>query len=236
MCKKCSSTSCTCVPKKGERGLQGLPGPQGPQGAPGFPNQIVVVGANDIVVNENTVGAITTYTVGRPKEFFYNEVVSTINVDDATWLYHFPVGYAGLVYTNATLVPKTYLVQGSYDAAAPMGSNAAGHENWVEGAIIKTVLAVDSVQWESDGHMLLSANLYNGPGAGDVVNSVTTNFVVDNLGNHVEVRLTTALIPSNTSFFKYLTLAPGESVSLQFRAKGGSTGILKKAQLVVQEI
>jgi hypothetical protein len=234
-----------CVPKRGDRGLrgpqgiqgeQGEQGPQGTSGPSGFPNQAVVVGIDDIVVTNNTVGLVTTYTVGRPKEFFYDEVVSTVNVDNGTWAYHFPLGYTGLTYTNGTAVPKTYLVQGSYDTAASLSQNASSHANWVEGAIIKTVLGVDTVQWESDGHMLLSANLYNGPGPGDVVNSVSTNFVVDDLGNHVEVRLTTALIPANTSFFKYLTLAPGESVSLQFKAKSESTGILKRAQFVVQEL
>lgn len=234
-----------CVPKRGDRGLrgpQGIQGEQGTQGAQGasgeagFPNQAVVVGIDDIVVTENTVGLVTTYTVGRPKEFFYDEAIAGVNVDDGTWAYHFPIGYTGLVYTNSTLVPKTYLVQGSYDTAAPLSNNVGSHANWVEGAIIKTVLGVDTPQWESDGHMLISSNLYNGPLPGDVVNSISTAFVVDDSGNHVEVRLTTALIPANTSFFKYLTLAPGESVSLQFKAKSGNIGYLKRAQFVVQEM
>jgi hypothetical protein len=246
-CKECND----CTPKRGERGLRGpqgergIPGvngefgatgPQGPQGDSGTNANIVVVGANDIVVTSNIVGPVTTYTVGRPKEFFYDEEVSSINVDNGLWTYHFPVGYTGMTYTNGTLVSKTYLVQGSYDTASTFGQNVASHANWVEGAIIKTVLAVDTVQWESDGHMLLSVNLYKGPDPGDVVNSISTAFVVDDSGNHVEVRLTTALIPANTSFFKYLTLAPGESVSLQFKAKSGSNGILKRAQFVVQEL
>jgi hypothetical protein len=234
-----------CVPKRGDRGLrgpqgiqgeQGEQGPQGPSGPSGFPNQAVVVGIDDIVVTNNTVGLVTTYTVGRPKEFFYDEVVSTVNVDNGTWTYYFPLGYTGLTYTNGTLVAKTYLVQVSYDAAPALGTNIAAHGNWVEGAIIKTVLGVDTTQWESDGHMIISSNLYNGPLAGDVVDAGTTDYVVDNLENHVEVRFTSIIIPSNTAFFKYLTLNPGESVSLQFKAKNGNSGFLKKAQLVVQEL
>jgi hypothetical protein len=255
MSKGCKDCGCAdCFPNKGDKGAIGNPGPQGttgatgpqgpqggvgpqgPAGPQGFPNQVIVEGVDDIVVSANTVGLITTYTVGRPKEFFYDEVVSPVNVDDATWLYHFPVGYTGLVYTNGTLVAKTYLVQASYDTAAPLSNNVASHNNWVEGAIIKTVIGVDTPQWESDGHMLISVNLYKGPLPGDVVNSISTAFVVDDTGNHVEVRLTTALIPANTSFFKYLTLAPGESVSLQFKAKSGNNGYLTRAQFVVQEM
>jgi hypothetical protein len=210
-----------------------LTGPEGPPGSCAF---VEVVGENDIVVTENTVGLVTTYTVGRPKEFFYDEVVSTVNVDNGTWAYYFPLGYTGLTYTNGTLVAKTYLVQVSYDTAPAPGTNIQSHNNWVEGAIIKTILGVDTPQWESDGHMIIASSLYKGPLPGDIVNSVSTAFVVDDSGNHVEVRFNSILIPSNTAFFKYLTLAPGESVSLQFKAKSGNIGYLKRAQFVVQEM
>lgn len=228
-----------CVPKRGDRGLrgpQGIQGEQGTSGPSGFPNQAVVVGIDDIVVTNNTVGLVTTYTVGRPKEFFYAEVPTGVSVDDGTFAYHFPIGYTGLIYTNGTLVSKSYLVQGSYDTSGGFINNSSAYGNWVEGAIIKTVLAIDTVQWESSSQINLSINLYNGPNGGDVVGEGTTDYVVDNLGNHVETRFGVILIPSNVCFFKYLTLAPGESVSLQFKAKPGEIGLLKKAQFVVQEM
>jgi hypothetical protein len=210
-----------------------LTGPEGPPGSCAF---VEVVGENDIVVTENTVGLVTTYTVGRPKEFFYAEVPTGANVDDGTFAYHFPVGYTGLIYTNGTLVSKSYLVQGSYDTSGGFINNSSAYGNWVEGAIIKTVLAIDTVQWESSSQINLSINLFNGPNGGDVVDEGTTDYVVDNLGNHVETRFSVIIIPSNVCFFKYLTLAPGESVSLQFKAKPGEVALLRKAQFVVQEM
>lgn len=235
--------SCNCksneIKLRGPRGFVGPQGPQGPQGAAGMPGllkEINVVGENDIVIAESTIGSIQTFTISRPKEFFENEVVLNANVDDGTFVYHYPVGYTGLYYTNATSLAKNYKVFVHYDTSTNLQSNVPSNGNWVDGAIIKTIGMTDAVLSESLGQTTISVNLYNGLSGGDVVNLTTTDFVEDNLGNHVETRLTVVNLPRNVSFFKTVNLNPGETVSLQFKAKPGEPATLLRAGFMVEEI
>jgi hypothetical protein len=224
------------VGPQGLQGAQGLAGPQGLPGPSGNLNQVNVIGNNDIVVTQSLIGNLQTFTISRPKEFFENSVVLNTNVDNGTFAYHFPTGYNSLFYTNATGVTKSYKVFVHYDSSINVQSNVSATSNWVDGAIIKTTGITDAVISESLGHTALSVNLYKGLSAGDVINLTTTNFVEDNAGNHVETRLTIVNLPRNVSFFKAVTLNPGETVSLKFKAKPGETSNLLRAGIMVEEI
>lgn len=231
-CKSCGFTN-SGKTLRGPKGEKGDPGPAGPPGQGGNVN---VVGVDDIVVTSSTVNGTTTYTVGRPKDFMYQEVVSTQDVDDGTFQYHFPTGYAVLEFTNTSAVPKTYKAFANYDTNFTVMSNQAAVSNWVDGAIIKTVSGVDTVLTQSLGLTVLNVNLYNGPLSGDVIDVDTLEYVVDNLGNKVEVRLTNSSFPRNVALFCPVTLQPGEKVSLKFKAKPSEVSKLLRAAFMVEEL
>lgn len=211
------------------------------------PTQLPVVAlasGTGINVTSNVVGNTTTYTVNATaKEFFYDDNVQTVSLNSVPTpsVYSFPnVNYSALTYTNPSLVTKNYKVWVSYDTiTAPATANSSNITNWVDGAIIKTVGAIDTVMYQSLGRTLLSGSLMDGPAVGDTVNRASTapDQVLTTAGNTVEFRFLNGQIPSSTSFFYYITLNAGETVSLKFKTKDvTSPSVLTQAQIMVEEI
>lgn len=206
----------------------------------------VVDAGTGIDVTSVTVGNTTTYTVAlapvAAKELQYYENIEPVQVSAGPTpsVYAFPTaGYSALSYTNTTGSAKTYKVHGSYDTnMASITANSSDFSNWVDGAIIKTVASVDTIQWQSSGNLKINGFLFWGPNGGDVIGSGTpTHLLPDNQGSNVNFRFLTATLPRNVAFFKLITLNPGESVSLKFKTKDGATpSVLLAAQLLVEEI
>lgn len=175
-----------------------------------------------------------------PKENFYAEYTTEIEVSsglpDPT-IYHFPTGYGVLTYTNSSGGAKDYYVHGAYDCLVkPDNSNSL--YNSVHGALVKTVLAVDNVEYENKQDYNVYANLMNGTNIGDFVDrSAGTDNVYDDMSNKVEFRFQGVDVPYNVSMFKKVTLNDGESISLKFKTvEPGVASTLKQAQLFVVEI
>lgn len=211
------------------------------------PTQLPVVAlasGTGINVTSNVVGNTTTYTVNATaKEFFYDDNVQTVSLNSVPTpsVYSFPnVNYSALTYTNPSLVTKNYKVWVSYDTiTAPATANSSNITNWVDGAIIKTVGTIDTVMYQSLGLTLLSGSLMDGPNVGDTVTraSVAPDQVLTTAGNTVEFRFLNGQIPSSTSFFYYITLNAGETVSLKFKTKDvTSPSVLRQAQIMVEQI
>lgn len=206
----------------------------------------IVVGTDDIVVTPVTVGNDTTYTVSRPKLNFYQETVSEVEVRlspvPSVSVYHFPVGYNNLTYTNTSGSTKTFVVHVSYEVASSSGMSTIANDNhlvnWVDAAIIKTVLAVDTVEYEAYSRLDLLGSLYDGIGGGSEVNFTTPEQVVTTPSNNaVEFRFGNGLMTDTVSFFKMLTLNNNETVSLKFKTLSNTTNSnLFKAQILVQEL
>jgi hypothetical protein len=204
----------------------------------------IVVGADDIVVTPVTVGNDTTYTISRPKQSFFDQVVgwADVNLDAVPASYHFPLGYSGLTYTNTTGVTKTFTVHVNFDTNLVVGlptNNNINLINWLDAAIVKTVLGVDTVQYESfAGRLDISGSLFDGALPTDIVNTITAETVVTTpSSNAVEFRFLNGELGRNVSFFTLITLNNNESVSLKFKAKDALTpALLARAQILVQEL
>ena len=175
------------------------------------------------------------------KENFYEEFIGDVQVNTGLpnpAVYHFPTGYEILTYTNTSGVSKDYIVNVSYDVSMN-ASNTEDPSHWVDGAIVKTVGAVDSVLYESLGSTDMLVALYDGPTVGDIINIDSIPDTVNTTpgNNPVEVRFGNILKPRNISFFKKVTLADGETVSLKFKTKDvSSESLLRKAQIFVNEL
>lgn len=206
----------------------------------------IVVGADDIVVTPSApVAGVTTYTVSRPKINFYREAaglvdVSTDPVPDAT-VYHFPVGYNTLTYTNTSGVSKSFAVHASYDGTLGLTNiiNNESYKNVLDGAIVTTAFAVDTIQYESRAARTeLYGSLFNGLATSDFVNIGTAEQVLTSPGSDpVEFRFLLGDANKNVSFFKLITLNNGESVSLKFRTGTAAVNaFISQAQLLVQEL
>jgi|SRR6056297_2476801 len=206
--------------------------------------QTVVVGGNNIDVSSNTVGSTTTYTVSQPsKIFFYEEFISDIDIVDNAPApgpdnYFFPIGYEILTFQNTYLDPTVFKINVSYNTDLPdiIGIPDNALNNWVDGAIVTTLGGVDTIQYETLSLTNMEVYLWD-----TVNNSVISGSTVDTVrtepGDHaVDVRFTNQKKPINTSFFKVVTLQPGEFVSLKFKSKSGSIGRLLKAQILVEEL
>ena len=211
------------------------------------PTQLPVVALSSgtgINVTSTVVGNTTTYTVNASaKEFFYDDHVQAVNLNTLATpsVYSFPnVSYSALTYTNPSLTTNTYKVWVSYNTITqPLSANSSNIANWVDGAIIKTVGAIDTVMYQSLGQTFLSGSLMDGPAVGDIVNrsSIAPDQVLTTAGNTVEFRFLNGQIPSNVSFFYYITLNPGEKVSLKFKTKDAtSPAWLTQAQIMVEQI
>jgi hypothetical protein len=192
-----------------------------------------------------------TYTVSgvtKPKQNFFSQVVSTVQIKNdlvpAVDVYHFPTGYSSLTYTYplGLAIPITVVVQASYDVSTVFsgsGVNSPAIENWVDGAIVKTVGITDTVQYESiAGRTFISGYLFDGASSTDVVNFVSADKVLTTPGGlPVEFRFTNGLEYKNISFMSVVTLNPGEKISLKFKTKDASTNsVLNQAQLLIQEL
>jgi hypothetical protein len=207
----------------------------------------VVVGADDIVVTPSApVAGVTTYTISRPKELFYQQANGLVNVllspvADPT-IYHFPTGYNALEYTNTTGVTKSFTVHVSYIASVGVTDliNSATYLNALDGGIITTAFAVDTIQYQSfAGRSRVEAHLFDGPTITDIVDAGTAETVVTTPGTlPVEFRfLYNNDATKHISFFAIVSLNNGESVSLKFKtANPGQDAYLAQAQILVQEI
>jgi hypothetical protein len=206
----------------------------------------VVVGADDIVVTPSApIAGVTTYTISRPKELFYQEALGLVNVlldpvPDPT-VYHFPVGYSALEYINTTGATKTFTVHVSYIGTIGITNtvNSADFLTMLDGGIITTAFAVDTVEYESFGARVnMSGYLFDGPTVVDIVDAGTTETVVTTPGTlPVEFRFLEGNATRHVSFFKIVTLNNGESVSLKFKtANAGDNAFIAQAQILVQEL
>jgi len=211
------------------------------------PTQLPVIALSSgtgINITSTIVGNTTTYTVNASaKEFFYDDNVETINIQTVATpsVYSFPnVNYSSLTYANPSLVAKNYKVHVSYDTITlPASANSSNISNWVDGAIIKTVGFIDTVMYKSLSRPILSGSLMDGANANDVVNrsSLAPDQVLTTAGNTVEFRFLQGQLTFNTSFFYYISLNPGETVSLKFKTKDiTSPAWLLQAQMMVEEI
>ena len=205
--------------------------------------EAIVVGADDIVVTPVTVGNDTTYTISRPKEVFYGEAIGSVNVDDDpvpnTDVFHFPLGYNSLTYTNTTGVAKDYIVHVSFDSEIPSILNPTSITNLIAGGIISTSAGIDTIEWESSAASTqLGVSLFDGPNVTDLVDFSTAEKVQTTPGTlDVEARFTKLSAAKNVACFKRLTLNNNESVSLKFKTLlAGNEAYLIQAQIYVQEI
>lgn len=184
-------------------------------------------------------GATGAAGAGGAKINFYAEFSNQISVSTGLpdpAVYHHPTGYGVLTYTNSTGLTKDFIVHGSFDTITT-ATNADDYTSWVDGAIIKTVAAVDTVQWEHIGDSFVSASLLDGLLVTDLINISTANKLLSVNTDPVEFRFVTIRMPKNVSFFKKVTLNDGETVSLKFKTKSVATpSLLDKAQFFVLEI
>lgn len=206
--------------------------------------EAIVVGADDIIVTPVTVGNDTTYTISRPKEVSYNEAIGSVNVDDDpvpdTEVFHFPIGYNSLTYTNTTGVAKDYIVNVSFDTEIPtIMATPISISNLIAGGIITTSLGIDTIEWESSAASTQhGVSLFDGATITDVVDFTTTEKVQTVPGGlDVEARFKMFSAAKNVSCFKRLTLNNNESVSLKFKTLiAGYEAYVVQAQIYVQEI
>jgi hypothetical protein len=201
---------------------------------------IVQAGTGIQVAAAGPVAGVTTYTVSKASEDkSYNVVVSTVDLtlSGTPTLYHFPAGYNTLTHTNTTGITQTYEVHVSFDSGVTL-TNEALVDNWIDGAIIKTVLGVDSTIHESiSGQALLDVSLFDGAAVGDVINiaSAPDTVVTTPGANPVETRFVSAKLINNSSFFAVVNLNDGESVSLKFKTDASANNaLLNRAQLLVK--
>lgn len=215
---------------QGIQGLQGAPGPQGPQGVQG------PIGPQGATGPQGPAGSAGN------KAIFYEDNIQSIDISTvpSPAIYNFPTAaYATLKYINTTATIKQYKVWASYDTYKPSASiNNSDYVNWVDGAIIKSVGAIDTILYESIGITSLNGFLYWGPLANDIIGSGTPiHELLDSQGDGVEYRFLQLNIPRNVSIFQLVTLSPGEQVSLKFKTKDETnTAFLQKAQILVEEV
>jgi hypothetical protein len=214
MCNICHKTVCCCEKRISVLGKKGDPGSIGPIG----PTPVVAAKLN-----------------------FYEEKISAVNVKDMASpnIYGFPTGYNTLTYTNTSGVSKDFIVHAAYDHKAEINSNNQKIENWVDGAIVKTVSAVDTVEYGNVDRIDVEASLFDGLLVGDAINIATPapNNVTTAAPNPVEFRFITYEHAKNVAMFKKVTLLNGESVSLKFKTKDNTTpSQLLRAQIFVQEL
>ena len=201
---------------------------------------VVQAGTGIQVSAAGPVAGVTTYTVSKaPKDKSYNAVVSTVDLtlSGTPTVYHFPAGYNTLTHINSTGVTQDYEVHVSFDSGVTL-NNEALVDNWIDGAIVKTVLGVDSVIHESiSGQALLDVSLFDGAAVGDVINIASAPDTVNTTpgNNPVETRFVSAKLINNSSFFAVVNLNAGESVSLKFKTDASANNaFLNRAQLLVK--
>ena len=178
--------------------------------------------------------------------YFYQQALVPINVSTKLnpTVYSRPeVGtgspYLNLVYTNTSGVAKTFAVTGSFDmGTVPSTGNSSNTANAIDGALVKTVGAVDTILYESTHSNLLSGYLFWGTGSNDIITAGSIpHFLEDSENSKVEFRFLNTSIQDNAAIFQIITLQPNEQVSLMFKTKNADTpGWIKSAQLMVVEL
>jgi hypothetical protein len=209
-------------------------------------NNVIVEGANDIIVTSTTdpVSGDITYTVGRPKEFFYdetllNKILDSTDPNFVSNTFYKPTGYTNLTYTNSTSITKDYKVFAGFDSSIIKSfAGVFDFSNDITGGIIKTVGATDTLLWQKVATFDLSANLFWGAFANQSINSGSPiHLLQDNQGFNLTFKFANTVIPLGATFFTVVTLNAGESVSLQFKTKESSAdNVLRWAQMMVEEI
>lgn len=208
---------------------------------------VEVEAGDNVTVDESVLNNTTIYTVNAvtpPKYFFYEEVISDTEIINnapapGPSQYFFPVGYKTLTYQNTTSQDILVEVHVSYNVDTPVtpNLNKISLENQVDGAIVKTNTSnTDTIEYETLGNTDLEFYLWDTV-SGSVVNESTTETVLTTpSGNTVKSVISNNRLPQNKSFFKVISLATNEIVSLKFKAKMGSNSRLLKAQILVKEI
>lgn len=218
-----------------------------------------IICEDDVVVSQNTSVAdalnnvVEYFCGGAPepvpvREIFYQEQIDLINIGSPiNWpigvvtpaVYFHPVGYETLSYTNTSGQAKTYKVHASWDKELlDYTANSAQIGNYVDGALIKTVSAVDAVEYESKDLTLLSVFLFDGYDGGDTITIPSAPDTVRTTPGNlpVEVRFLQGRLPKNVSIFKLVVLNDGETISLKFKVKAeNDNSWLLQAQLMVEE-
>lgn len=236
MCSKCGVLKgcCECNPS-----TVGATGASGTDGSSAYDIWIAEgnVGSEAIFLESligatGATGADGIDGVPNPKINFYSGFVNNVyvsdNLPDPT-VYSFPAGYTVNSYTNSTGIARDYIVHGSFDTMLQVDNNDQV-VNHVDGALIKTVSAVDSVEWEHKGKVTMSLSLFDDATVLDVVdigtstNKVYSEFPSGTNVKPVEARFAYTNVPKNVAFFKKVTLNDGESISLKF--KTNSSGLL----------
>lgn len=192
-------------------------------------------------VLEDTIYICTPVCECAAKENFYAEAIADVNLSDdpafSNLVYFQPTGYTTLTYTNTSGAAKDYIVHASYDTNLPDISIAeSAIKNHVDGALIKTVSAVDTVLYESIGESNIVLSLYDSLANEIGTGSLAPNQVLTTAGNPVGVLIKEGTFPRNVSFFKKVTLNNNESVSLKFRCRNSEQSLIQKAQIFVNEI
>jgi hypothetical protein len=216
--------------------------------------ELDVVVAQNTPVSEALNNVVEYFCAGDPptpsplKELYYQEEINLLNVATATnWPvgvtnpdnYFHPLGYETLSYTNTSGQSKTYKVHASWEKEfRDFVENNPEIANVVDGAIIKTVATVDSVEYESEDESGLSVFLFDGYTINDTIriNSIPDTVNTTPGDNPVEVRFLLGQLPKNASIFKVVVLNDGETISLKFKSKGeDSKSWLRQAQFMVEE-
>jgi len=216
--------------------------------------ELDVVVAQNTPVSEALNNVVEYFCAGDPpipsplKEIFYQEEINLLNVATATnWPvgvtnadnYFHPLGYETLSYTNTSGQSKTYKVHASWEKEFnDFTVNNSSIGNLVDGAIIKTVSFVDTVEYESKDTSVISVFLFDGLTINDTIRIDSTPDTVNTTPGDlpVEVRFLQGALPKNANIFKLVTLNDGETISLKFKSKGeDSKSWLVKAQFMVEE-
>jgi len=171
-------------------------------------NNVVVTAGSGISVEETVVGNTTTYevsleSINKVIEYYQSTTSVLVSSSPTPSVYNFPApSYQTLKYTNTDTSFKLFKVHGSYETIpVPFSINGQAIENWVDGAIVKTVSGVDTVLYESLGTTALSGFLLDGSTVNNVISIATTDKVLTVAGDPVEFRFLNGSLPRNVSVF-----------------------------------
>lgn len=174
------------------------------------------------------------------KEYFYEEVVSFVDLSDYNEPNYFsPTGYEILEYENTKSAPMVVEVHVSYNTFMEReGAASSAAYNDVQSAIIKTdVSPIDTPQYTAGGLSAIGVINYDVVTAQTITSTTPDKVVTTPSGHEVRPILQLGSIFQTISFFKVLTLQPGEKVSLKFMNKGGEApGRIQSAQILVKEL
>lgn len=159
---------------------------------------------------------------------YSNDVDITSDPSFVDFTYFQPLGYTGLSFTNTSGSSKDYIVHMSYSYKTDITSGQI--KPWLDAALVSVKAGpIENVEWEQEGDINIQPQLYDGATPADVANLVN--------GDPYEVRYeSNNKLKLSHTFMTKVTLLNGESIEGRFRGKSGSSGILVKAQMFVQEL